>query len=84
MSLPMLALHPSPEGRSNKRRWPGESSPGEQELLAVGVVPKRRFAEARRHLNVDAWVAHLRTRYPGMSDKARSGFTDACCFSSLG
>jgi hypothetical protein len=70
----MLALSPSPsEGEGRKRRWPGESA--EQEL-SLGVAPKRRYVEAqaaRRQLNVvDAWVAHLRTRYPAMSDKART------------
>ena len=63
----MLALAPSPEGTTRKRRWPGDSSPEAAHLLAV--APKRRYAEPRR--NLEGWVAHLRTRYPTMDDQAR-------------
>ena len=61
MSAALVA--PSPDAaESRKRRFQSGD-------CAEEVLPKRRYAEARRLLD---WVAHLCLRYPLMTDKVRA------------
>ena len=61
MSAALVA--PSPDAaESRKRRFQSGD-------CAEEVLPKRRYAEARRLLD---WVAHLCQRYPAMTDKVRA------------
>ena len=62
-----VVLSPVQDVLSRKRCF----SDAPEDSLA-GAAPKRRYVEARRQLHsFESWVAHLRTRYPAMSDKVR-------------
>jgi len=65
-----VVLSPLQDVLGRKRSYSSADAP--EDCLA-GAAPKRRYVEARRQLHsFESWVAHLRTRYPAMSDKVRA------------
>lgn len=64
----IVAERASPPPENHKR----SHSAFDSGFIAEGLAPKRRFAESRRPLlSPEAWLVHLRQRFPSMSDKVR-------------